>query len=87
MSDMEEYNGWTNYETWLVSLWLDNDQASCDALEALWAEPASDSQKAERLEELVRELYEFEPCGLVADFVNAAFRHVNWMEIVEVSCP
>lgn len=23
-----KYNGWTNYETWLVSLWLDNDQAS-----------------------------------------------------------
>lgn len=21
----EQYNGWTNYETWLVNLWLDND--------------------------------------------------------------
>jgi hypothetical protein len=27
---MEEktYNGWTNYETWAVSLWLENDQGS-----------------------------------------------------------
>ena len=24
----ERYNGWTNYETWAVSLWIDNDQAS-----------------------------------------------------------
>jgi hypothetical protein len=22
---MEEYNGWTNYETWNVALWLQND--------------------------------------------------------------
>ena len=22
------YNGWTNYETWAVSLWLDNEQSS-----------------------------------------------------------
>lgn len=22
------YNGWTNYETWAVSLWVDNEQAS-----------------------------------------------------------
>ena len=22
----KEYNGWSNYETWLVKLWIDNDQ-------------------------------------------------------------
>jgi len=24
----ERYNGWTNYETWLVNLWLSNDEPS-----------------------------------------------------------
>lgn len=24
----DEYNGWTNYETWAVSLWLDIDEHS-----------------------------------------------------------
>ena len=29
-NQMEEktYNGWTNYETWAVNLWIDNDQGS-----------------------------------------------------------
>ena len=24
----KKYNGWSNYETWAVNLWLDNDQYS-----------------------------------------------------------
>jgi len=24
----ESYNGWSNYETWCVSLWLDNEQVT-----------------------------------------------------------
>jgi len=82
MSEQTEYNGWSNYETWLVSLWLDNDRLTYNALEAIKSENLSAHSKAEELEELVRELYEFEPVGIVADFVNAAFGRVNWVEIV-----
>jgi hypothetical protein len=24
----QDYNGWTNYETWAVKLWMDNDEGS-----------------------------------------------------------
>ena len=24
------YNGWTNYETWVVNMWMDNEQGSHD---------------------------------------------------------
>ena len=28
MADDKRHNGWTNYETWIVALWIDNDQTS-----------------------------------------------------------
>jgi hypothetical protein len=40
MSD--EYNGWPNYETWAVKVWLDNDEGS----QAYWQEQASRYGKA-----------------------------------------
>lgn len=83
MSEVTGYNGWTNYETWLVALWLNNDRLTYDALEAIKAEDGSVRSKAEQLEELVQELYEFEPVGLIADFVNAALGRVDWVEIVQ----
>lgn len=33
---MSAYNGWTNYETWSVKLWIDNDEGST----LFWAEEA-----------------------------------------------
>ena len=24
----KDYNGWTNYETWNVKLWMDNDEST-----------------------------------------------------------
>ena len=43
-----EYNGRTNYETWAVKLWIDNEQSSQDywlqeAREALRAAPKDDT--------------------------------------------
>ena len=36
---MSEYNGWTNYETWAVKLWIDNEQGSVE----YWEEKAQDA--------------------------------------------
>lgn len=34
----KEYNGWTNYETWVVNLWMDNEEGTHD----YWKEVAED---------------------------------------------
>lgn len=36
--ERKEYSGWTNYETWNVALWMDNDQRSNE----YWREQASE---------------------------------------------
>ena len=39
---MAGYNGWTNYETWVANLWMDNDEGSQD----YWRERATEQVKA-----------------------------------------
>lgn len=40
MSTDDGYNGWTNYETWAVALWINNDQG--------WLESVHEDVRSER---------------------------------------
>lgn len=86
-----EYNGWTNYETWLVNLWQDNDQGE----QTYWQEQAEgclavDSDRAViSLADIMREHYESASAdlsgvtGFWADLLGAALSEVNWREIAQ----
>lgn len=44
MTETKTYNGWTNYETWNVALWIDNEQGSYNE----WRERAQECLDAAR---------------------------------------
>ena len=79
---MSEYNGWTNYGTWAVNLWLSNDAGSYE----YWAEQADGADVYElacqlRAEHLDAVPVELNAVGWAADLLGAAMSAVNWQEI------
>ena len=92
----QTYNGWTNYETWAVNLWLDNEEGT----QAYWSERArevfrtseadeyntrTERAKSDLADELKREHEENTPevTGVFADLLNAALSEVDWHEIAK----
>lgn len=89
----KEYNGWTNYETWVVNLWMDNEEGTHD----YWLKESKHFSKmdnavyllADRLkndhEEAKDEILERLELtsSLWADLLGAALSEANWREIAE----
>ena len=80
---MKGYNGWTNYETWAVNLWLTNDEDTAGMLSEL-AEGTGDLwQKAEELKGWVQDDNPVDyKAGLYSDLLNASLGRVDWHEII-----
>lgn len=90
----DTYNGWTNYETWNVKLWMDNDPSACryyaELVKEAWAS-ARASEFMTRRQQAIYDLSlrlkdEFEDgapelSGSYADLLNAALSEINWNEI------
>jgi hypothetical protein len=99
MNDESGYNGWKNYETWVMALWIDNDEWSYnysrelvvgqvnEALENEDEHPETvRSAVATELQTWMEELmYGWEPesASVFTDLLHAAFSEVDWYEIAE----
>ncbi len=90
------YNGWTNYETWCVKLWMDNVESSdrywCAVTEQVYRAAEAgrsltklDVAKSDLAKILKTEHEEaqssLEVKGLWSDLLSAALSEVDWCEI------
>ena len=73
------YNGWTNYETWVVNLWMDNEEGSYD----YWREVAEDVYNNEAEEQKHFTKME-DAVGILADRLKDAHEESK-QEILERS--
>lgn len=76
------YNGWTNYETWLCNLWLDQYFQSYFENENL--EEIETGDLADRIGELIEELKpETENASFFSDLMNATISRINYYELAK----
>ena len=80
------YQGWTNYETWAVSLWLDNDEGLYYEVREL-ARRVRGKHKlydlADALEQLVEDNAPDLGATLYGNLLTHAMAQANWREIAE----
>ena len=87
-----EYNGWTNYETWLAALYLDDEYYSERAQDLAREAIEQGHEDAEAVRKaMVRDLAQEmedaheddrpETKGLYADLLTSAMNEINWREI------
>jgi hypothetical protein len=94
---MAEYNGWSNYETWNVALWMDNEAGSYDHWRSVAQELYDEAEATKNFtreevatldlsNQLKTEHEEAQPdlgASVWADLLGAAMSEVNWYEIAE----
>lgn len=81
---MSTYNGWKNYETWAVNLWLSNDEASYQMVEDIIDEAKSPYDAAQALEIRIEDDSPLAgSASLYTDLLSAALSEVDWLGIIE----
>ncbi len=97
MTDKQTYNGFANYETWAVALWLGNDWASYqqwrEISHEVWQDMGSVTQKhltpfeaasielADRLKAEVEDGVPLTAPSMYTDLLQGALAEVDWYEI------
>jgi len=79
----QEYNGWTNYETWNYKLWLDNNQPTYDAVRTLAKKHNDAYELSIALSKVAHDNAPLLEASFYSDVLNASIREINFFEIAE----
>ena len=80
--DNDKYNGYTNYATWNICLWIDNDEAD----QEYWKDVANGKDRHELasvLEDYFKDNIPDEVMGPHRDILLNALGNVDWVEVAD----
>ncbi len=86
MTEDTTYNGWKNYPTWAVNLWLSNDEGTYNHVAGTIAECQGETRRidaADWLRDYVRSNTEPDEATLAADLLGYALDNVDWYELAD----
>ena len=83
MSTPSSYNGWSNYETWVINLWVTGTERYYSELCRIISSDGNLYDKAEALEDWLRFEYDGEHSSVWADLVNHSLAKLNWCEVID----
>lgn len=75
------YEGFSNRETWVVNLWLNNEIDTYKVLQEIATSNQSNANKEQELMDFVYDYYRIPVTGLCGDLCGIS--HVDWGEIIE----
>ena len=80
----KEYNGYSNYQTWNVALWLDNEPGEYSYVRDMAVELEKASRLADWLKDYVEEINPLnDTANMFSDLMSHALANVNWYEIAK----
>lgn len=93
MNTDKKYNGWNNYETWCVALWIGNDEYSYNLCEKEYTQEAIErsADKSSAVDTLAEMLKTYidnnnpltlsNSCSVYSDLLTTALSEVDYEEI------
>ena len=80
------YNGWPNYETWNVSLWINNEPSTYYELCATLESDDNDYTAGKTIRNMVEDMNPLaDDASMFSDLISAALNEVDWEEIARAN--
>jgi hypothetical protein len=79
-----DYQGWKNYETWCIALWLDNDQGDQEMVKEWTSQVSNESELADMIKSFVEENNPLNDSStMYTDLLQSAIDEADYYEIAK----